>query len=562
MQIRRVPQSRAERLIAGGRLFLAAASFGAIYLDPLEPARYPTLTYSLLACYAAYALLVAIWTAVSPLTTGAWQKASHALDLTFFGTINAMTLGPTSPFFIYFAFSIICAMLRFGRAGTLLTASASFGVYAASSVSHFGAADFELNRFIIRMTYLGVIAWMLIFLSAYQDRLHRDLQRIAQWPRSPHRSLEDLVTQLMQEAASIFGARRVLLAYTHRSETLAYLAVRSGRAFEVRAQSEDAARLLLDRDGGAYASSVALSPWPDDHARQAIAAPPSAAGLPPEIVERYQIDQVVATPFRGEFVRGQLLLLDGGLPLLEEINLAEIAGGVIAGRLDHYYAGEQLQRGAVAEERVRVARDLHDSVLQSLTGVALQLRTLPRLMMGNREEATRRLSEIEQVLLAGQKDLRWFIDELRPGGKLRDATGTGGLAERLSHLADRFREQWNLAVDIRMSPSVHLLPVSMRYEIFAIVNEAVANAAKHANAECVVVEIDAHEGEVTIEVRDDGQGFAFHGTYTLDDLIATRRGPVTLKERVAALGGDLHLTSSLDGSSVAIRLPVAGGGGV
>jgi signal transduction histidine kinase len=121
--------------------------------------------------------------------------------------------------------------------------------------------------------------------------------------------------------------------------------------------------------------------------------------IPLEVVAAYNIEDVVATSFNGDFVRGRLLLLDGRPPLLEEVNLARIAGAVIASRLDHYHAAQQLQRGAVAEERVRVARDLHDSVLQALTGIALQLRTIPRVMVRDRAEAEVRLGEIEQVIV-------------------------------------------------------------------------------------------------------------------------------------------------------------------
>lgn len=553
MTIRRRPQSRAERIIAASRLFLALASFGAIYLDPLEPSLYPAFTYGLLAAYALYAIAVAIWTALSPVTSQEWLIVSHLIDLTVFGSINYMTFGPTSPFFIYFVFSIICAMLRFGRQGTMLTAAAALIVFVASSAGRVGAMQFELNRFIIRLSYLGVMASMLIYLAAYQDRVQRDLRRLVRWPRSPTSEQDELVMQLMEEASSIFGAKRVLLAYAYLSSRYAFLGERGAAGFDATIESAAVADLLLDQhvDDAGIADDAA-----DEHESDETTLRESAGhrGVPPAIVESFTIDEVVATSFRGEIVRGRLLLLDSGVPLLEEINLAKIAGGIIAGRLDHYHALQQLRRGAVAEERVRVARDLHDSVLQSLTGVALQLRTLPKLMTVDTEAARRRFEEIEQVLVTGQKELRLFIEELRPGG-LRGSEG-GGLSDRLSTLAARFREQWGIDVENEISPVVHLLPVETRYEIYAIVNEAVANAAKHAGARRVRVAVDAGNNAARIDIQDDGRGFPFHGRYTLEELVAAKRGPVTLKERVAALQGTLLLDSSPAGSLIAIRLPL------
>ena len=96
MTVHRIPQSRAERLIAIGRFVLAIASFAAIYFDPLEPSRFPALTYSMLAAYALYSLLTVLWTLAAPETSRRAQLTGHLLDLTFFGTINHLTFGPTN----------------------------------------------------------------------------------------------------------------------------------------------------------------------------------------------------------------------------------------------------------------------------------------------------------------------------------------------------------------------------------------------------------------------------------------------------------------------------------
>jgi len=132
MSNRRFPQSRAERLIALGRFALAVAALGAFYFDPPEPARLPTLTYSLLAAYSVYALIVTAWSLTASSSTRQAQIISHVADLVFFGAINALIFGPNSPFFTFFVFSILCAMLRFGRRGTILTAALALAVFIAS----------------------------------------------------------------------------------------------------------------------------------------------------------------------------------------------------------------------------------------------------------------------------------------------------------------------------------------------------------------------------------------------------------------------------------------------
>ncbi|HVE70391.1 MAG TPA: histidine kinase [Thermoanaerobaculia bacterium] len=551
----RFPQSRAERLIALGRLVLAAASYAAIYLDPLEPSRYAVLTYSLLAAYSLYSLVVAVWALVADTTTRRTLLVTHCVDILFFGAINYLTFGPTSPFFVFFVFSIISAMLRFGRRGTLVTAAIAAAVYVASTADRLGAAEFELNRFIIRLTYLAVLASMLIYLAEYQERIQNDLQRMARWPRSPRRDLESLVSELMSEAASIFKADRVILAYRHLSARAAWLATtQNGALLRLEELAVEDAGLVLDHDEGTYFSSATYPAARLDFDDSASVRPtPRTAG----IERRFNIRRMVATSFKGEFVRGRLLLLDGAPPLLEEVNLARIAGSVVAGRLDHYHAAQQLQRGTAAEERVRVGRDLHDSVLQSLTGVALQLRTLPRLMAHDRDTAHSRLGEIEQVIAATQKELRWFIDELRPDRRGRDSAALG---ERLASLTQRFRDQWGLEVDSDVAEIVHLLPLGLRYEVYAIVNEAVANVAKHASAKHVSVAVDVDDDEVRIDIADDGKGFPFRGRHDLPSLISGKRGPVTLKERITSCGGSMIIDSSDRGARLEVRIPLRAGG--
>ena len=550
MSNRRFPQSRAERLIAFGRFVIALTSLGAIYFDPRGVT---AISYMLLGAYCVYALIAVIHSLMASSSTRRGQLVSHVGDLAFFGVINLVTLGSTGPFFTFFAFSVLSAMLRFGKRGTILTAAAASVVFVVSGVPRMFSADFELNRFITRITYLLVLASMLVYLATYQERIQNDLQRIARWPRSSRRDYESLLAQLLSEAASIFGARRVLLAYQYLSERVAYLYTTDDDD-DPEQQPREIADLLLEHDGGTYFSSASFPAArleADERQRS------TTHGLPQQIVTEFAIDAVIITSLKGDFIRGTMLLLDGPSPLLEEVNLARIAGAVVAGRLDHFHAAQQLQRGAVAEDRVRVARNLHDSVLQSLTGVALQLRTLPRLMLRNPDEAEERLGQIEQVIASAQKELRWFIDDLRPERTRRDDDILG---ERLTSLAQRFREQWGLEVENEVAPVVHLLPIGTRYEIYAIVNEAVANAAKHAAAKHIEVAVDVADSTVQIDIADDGKGFPFHGRYDLRTLMASNIGPVTLKERVNSFGGSMVIESSQSGAKLWIRMPLRGAG--
>lgn len=179
------PQHRAERLIAAGRVVLVAFSLLPIHLDPSQPAKYSKLAHHLLVAYAVYALLLVLLVWRSDATLGRLPLITHAFDLAVFSVFIYFTEGSASPFFVYFVFSLLCATLRWRWRGTLWTAVAALaafigiGVYAAEVLRD---PSFELNRFIIRSVYLAVVAILLGYLGAYQQRLSSEMSKLAAWP--------------------------------------------------------------------------------------------------------------------------------------------------------------------------------------------------------------------------------------------------------------------------------------------------------------------------------------------------------------------------------------------
>lgn len=123
------PQHRSERLIISGRVVLAAFFLLAVWLDPSEPAEYAQLAYLLLAVYLGYAMLLIplAWTIyVFPNRLGV---VTHVVDLIAFTLFMYFTEGPTSPFFLYFVFALLCAALRWQWRGTLWTTFATLTIF-------------------------------------------------------------------------------------------------------------------------------------------------------------------------------------------------------------------------------------------------------------------------------------------------------------------------------------------------------------------------------------------------------------------------------------------------
>jgi signal transduction histidine kinase len=240
----------------------------------------------------------------------------------------------------------------------------------------------------------------------------------------------------------------------------------------------------------------------------------------------------------------------------DDLVLGTLVAHQIIDRMDHFYLVQRTQHAAAMDERIRLARDLHDGVLQSLTGAALQLQTVGRLFAEDPQAARNRLQEIQNLLAEEQRDLRFFIQELKPG-PLGSPQADSDPTARLNELSERIERHWGLQVEVKFDRAGERIPAALGREIYRIVHEALVNAARHARASVARVELSGQGDHVRITVADDGRGFRFHGHYDHARLTEMKLGPVTLKERIVSLGGTLSIDSSESGARLEIVLPVA-----
>ena len=285
-------------------------------------------------------------------------------------------------------------------------------------------------------------------------------------------------------------------------------------------------------------------------------------GLPlnPDLQKSFDIGSVVGLRVEGENFSGYLLLLDKKNPSMDDLLLGGIVANEVSTRLQNRFFLERLQHGAASNERVRLARDLHDGLLQSLTASALQLETAHRLMETDPNAARQRIREIQRLIAAEQKDLRLHIRELKPPLYHR-LPEDFELAMRLEDLAERIRQQWNLTVKIDTRPPAPRVTRNLAREIYFVVHEALINAVRHSGASSLSADLSFDGDRVYLTVIDDGHGFAFRGRYDQDQLLEMKRGPVTLRERIAALGGTLTIDSQETGARLEIVLPLTDYGG-
>jgi signal transduction histidine kinase len=273
---------------------------------------------------------------------------------------------------------------------------------------------------------------------------------------------------------------------------------------------------------------------------------------------RFDMRAVRSWPLDGELVRGRMFCLDKAALSLDNLMMGEFVARLATSRLDGLYLLGRLQDARALEERVRVARDLHDSLLQSQAGAALQLLAARRLLERDPDAGKHRLEDVQQQLEHGELEMRAFIRDLRPPRRHAAEVARVGLHERLQNQARRIEQQWNVSVTLNIDEAVEQLGAKVTSDVYRLIHEGLVNAARHADASAIRVNLSVADGRIHLSIADDGKGFPFTGTYDLAWLERMDQGPATLRERVAALQGELTLTSSKQaGTELLITVPLA-----
>lgn len=229
----------------------------------------------------------------------------------------------------------------------------------------------------------------------------------------------------------------------------------------------------------------------------------------------------------------------------EERSLFEALASHLAGAMENLRSAALARESAVADERQMLARELHDSIAQSLAFLKIQMQLLRSAMSDSRPAAVEAaLDELDAGIRESYSDVRELLLHFRTNTHAEDMEPA--LRETLS--------KFELQAGIRPSLSIHGegLPIApdVQVQVLHIVQEALSNIRKHAHARQVEVRVDTHpQWQVTI--RDDGLGFDARG----GPPDGTHVGLRIMRERAERIGAHLTLESGHQGTCVTLRLP-------
>jgi signal transduction histidine kinase len=196
----------------------------------------------------------------------------------------------------------------------------------------------------------------------------------------------------------------------------------------------------------------------------------------------------------------------------------------------------QAQAVAIDAERQRMARELHDSVTQSL--YSLTLLTNGWAAMAQRGELdvpqmVKQFKQLEEISLTGLKEMRLLLHQLRP-----PILEEVGLVGALQHRLDAVEHRVNIKTRLLARGPVDELPLALEEQLFAIAQEALTNTLRHAEATEVIVLLKCEAGRLTMSVSDNGLGFdPTEPSFGI--------GLKSIRERTETVGGQLNISSAL-----------------
>jgi two-component system, NarL family, sensor kinase len=229
----------------------------------------------------------------------------------------------------------------------------------------------------------------------------------------------------------------------------------------------------------------------------------------------------------------------------EELRLLSTIACQVGTAIERARLAEEATRLARAEERTRIAREIHDTLAQGLTAIALNIEGAMNRLDSHPDQARERLARALAMARENLEEARRSVLDLRGAAPLEGKP----LAEALAGLARTFTSNTGIPVDVHAS-DIEGLSLRTESELFRIAQEALTNVSKHAHAKRVEINLRQRGPTLTLSIRDDGNG-----------LPRVRpdqgHGLVGMRERAKLLGGRLQVSSApLKGTRVLAHVPV------
>jgi signal transduction histidine kinase len=552
-----MPESVDDRMVCLMRLVLSLSALAVIYIDPSEPDRFVAATYAALALYILYS--AALYLLPSLRESPAVERIVPWVDVACFLIFVSLSSGTNSIFFFFFLFSILVASFRQGfGAGLAVALVSALSFTIVGYVSAPTQPHFEWNRFLLRPVYLLVLGYMMAYWGGSEIRLKRQLNLLREVTglANPRFGIAHTLGSVMRRLRAFYEADGCLLVWSETREARHFL-MTSGRGDdesaprveEVPAPLAELLRSLPEtlsvvyngrrtawdfQETGYYASDSAPGAGGADFRAEAAA-----------LAARLEAESFISVParFRGRVVGRLYLTGRRGIFAKADAQFLQQVVEQVAPALDNIRLLERLAFNAAEQERQRLARDIHDSVIQPYLGLQYRLAAIRNKLAAGGADVERDLERLFQSTAEEVDGLRGFVSGLK------DSDGRGGdLAAAVRRFAAQFGEDYDIEIEVECAGSLKVND-RLAAEVIRFVHEGLSNVRKHTRATRVGLRLGCSERACLLRIENNG---AAGDAQTTEPFT-----PKSIAERARELGGRASVErTGGDRTVVTVEIPL------
>jgi signal transduction histidine kinase len=544
-------------MVCAMRLLLALSALLIIYIDPAEPDRHVAVTYGALVLYSIYsAVLYYLSVHHRP-----WlpTKIDHWIDVGWYVLLIALSSGTSSIFFFFFFFAILVSSFHRGFATGLrvtIVSTLLFIVvgYATAPAGH----EFELNRFLLRPIYLLVLGYMMAYWGGFEIMLKRRLMLLKDVIKlsNPRFGVGHTIGTVMKKLRDFYhgDACLLILSDMNRSEHRLYRVERDDTRTTVQAEripAELAGRLLVLPEHMAVVYNGKRPFWyvqvSGYYAYDVAKRERTSAGreTSAQLAATFEAESFASVPlsYRGQTVGRLYLTARRGVFDNSDVEFITQVVGQVMPVLDNIRLLDRLASNAAEQERQRLARDIHDSVIQPYIGLQYRLAAIRNKLQTNGGSVADDIERLFQITVDEISGMRGFVRGLKDTDVRRD-----DFLSSVRRFAKQFTDHFDIDVKIECSSEISIND-RLAAEVIQMIYEGLSNIRKHTQAAHSTIDLDCNETTLFLSIENDGE--------VGEEAELAPFTPGSITGRAEALGGHARVERRPDGHTrVKIEIPL------
>lgn len=463
-----------------------------VFIEPGE-------VFLLSALFIVYS--AAVWAMVKwrPHKLAATMAVSSLVEIALITFLIRSTAVTEIPFYVWYIFYVVCVSTRYGQLYSVLALSASIVSY--TSVLVLPPPGYAPNPSIA--IFLGFTGFLLVLAFMFGQMSERQLN---------YQASLSVVNEFRAELAVLASSKEIIAYLLDKVGALINVehsfflpATRGADASEapgLRSAGADPVLLSTFREnGGAWNVEEVLR-----EQRPILTNRPSGdRSLPEGLAAKLGLRNLAAAPMMVRATPvGVIYVANRRDKRLSNTDrqLLELVATQAAPVVENALLWERLREAAASEERLRIARDLHDNFLQTLAAMKLQLERTKIVIQKDTTRALECVERVHQVATRGLAEVRSYLSELRLMGP-----EPSRFREAITRCAEEAGGRGSFKIHLDIHGLDEAMPPEVALAAFQILRELLNNAVAHSKAEHVSVRVAAEDGKLVMEVEDDGIGF-------------------------------------------------------